>query len=111
VLKQLDTFIATRFLVPWLPLFVLWMARGAFVSPTTEALGAMTLILAARLLAEPTFPHSAISRLIFCGLPIIGGALIFAGQADVRLDEAWVFYGIAATGTVLVAISDLRERV
>jgi hypothetical protein len=70
----------------------------------------MALVLAARLLAEATFPHSAMFRLIFCGLPIIGGALIFAGQANAQV-EAWVFYSIAAVGSVLVAVSDLRERV
>jgi hypothetical protein len=110
MLKQLDTFIATRFLVPWLPLIVLWMARLEFVSPTKEALGSMAVVLAARLLAEATFAHSALLRLIFCGLPIMGGALVFAGPPRMQA-SAWVFYGIAATGTVIVAISDLRQRV
>lgn len=85
MLAELDTFIATRLLVSWFPLIVLWIAKGRFVSPKPEMLGSIALVLAGRLLAEsfPGFP--AILRLIFCGLPILGGAFVFAGVATGKL--------------------------
>jgi hypothetical membrane protein len=75
-------------------------------------LGSAALVLATRLLAEGTFPYSALFRLIFCGIPIIGGSLLFANAIQNQKETAaWVFYGIAGVGTMLVGISDWRGRI
>jgi hypothetical protein len=112
VWRQLDAFIATRLFVPWTPLLVLWMVNWKVVHPKPEILGSAALVLAARLLAEGTFPNSALFRLIFCGIPIIGGSLLFANAIHNQLETAaWVFYLVAGAGTMLVAISDWRGRI
>jgi hypothetical protein len=88
------------------------MVKWQFLRPEPEMLGSATLVLAARLLAESSLPYSSTFRLIFCGVPIIGGSLLFAGAIQNQIQTAaWVFYAIAGIGTVLSAISDLRQRI
>jgi len=108
--RQLDRFIGGRLVVSWFPLIVLWIAKSEIVAPTKEMLGSFALVLALRLLTESTLPGSPMFRLIFAGLPIIGGALIFSGTAQSEL-AAWAFYVLAGIGTMLVAITDWRSRV
>jgi hypothetical protein len=73
-------------------------------------LGSIALVLALRLLSEDSLPYSPSFRLAFAGVPMIGGALIFAGTTQSEL-EAWLSYSLAGIGTILLAISDWRSRI
>lgn len=108
--RQLDRFIAGRLAVSWFPLLVLCIVRSKIVAPTKDMLGSFALVLALRLLTEPTLPDSPMFRLIFAGVPIIGGSLIFAGTSQSEF-AAWTFYALSGVGTMLVAITDWRSRI
>lgn len=95
--------------LPWLPIFVVAHRANTGVL-TPELFGALAMVLSARLLAEGAF--SGGQQVIFCMLPLLGGALVCVGS--VASQNHWylglVYYLGAGIGTVLAAISDLRGR-
>jgi hypothetical protein len=104
--RQLDRQLAGRLVIPWLPPFVLWVTnRLQTISP--EFLGSVTTILAARLTVDAAYEGSF--ALLFGVVPLLGGVLLIGG-AVLDLNAAWVYYVIAALGTVLAVITDIRQR-
>jgi hypothetical protein len=109
MLKQLDFYLSTRMVLPWLPVFAVAHRLNTDVL-TPQLFGSLAMVLSARLLAERAF--SGGQQVIFCMLPLLGGGLVCAGSAAAK-NYWWlglVYYLAAGIGTVLAAVSDLRGR-
>lgn len=107
--RQLDRYLATRMALPWLPVFAN-AHRPELTVLTPEFFGALAMVLSARVLADRSM--AGVLQLLFGILPLLGGGFVVAG-ATPGDDYSWlglVYYLGASTGTVLAAITDLRER-
>ena len=108
VWEEIDRYLVSRIVTPWLPLGVLCLAKWQLVSPTPPMLGAISLVLGARLFAETSL--SPTPRLLFCLGPILAGSFLYVGMMGGSNAAAWVTYVVAGIGTVAAAISQLRQR-
>jgi len=104
--RRLDRLLFVRLVLPWLPLFVLFQAHRLRAS-IPEILGSATIVLAARLLVDANF--TGVLAGVFALIPLLGSVLLIAGVVAAWW-WAWTYYAIAAVGTVLAVISEVRQR-
>lgn len=97
--------------LPWLPLLVMAQA-GDLRRLTPEIMGALAIVLAARVLGEGALTGTL--QFLFGFVPLIGATVVCAGATPTPGGEAWhsaiAYYVGAGLGTTLAAISELRGR-
>lgn len=106
-LRQLDASLTALLVVPLLPPTVVAVTKG-LGALHAQMFGGLTLVLAFRLWADKRLAKSIV-QIIFCALPFVFGVLICAGALHKSI-PAYVPYSVVVVGTVLAAISQLRQR-
>ncbi len=104
--RQFDSPLFVRVLLPWLPLFILLQAEKVKAT-VPEILGSATVVLAGRLLVDGNF--KGILSGFFGLVPLVGSVLLITGVVQ-NVRVAWVYYLMAALGTVLAVVSEVRQR-